>query len=186
MQMLVHLLVRNLGGLLGLLLNGLSLGAGVLETRIPVRGLAFYGRIVMLNVLDLGLGVLVVVLLWQDFTILRWLDGGVVEVLVPLLVDHGLLFLLVLRCDGLVLDGWSYVFLNGGDTLVLHDGSLYSLVGSPLDYRCCVVGADRRIVVADCRVLLVGCGCLAGCAAGCPSAFGLSRKTTIRTKSCLG
>ena len=56
----------------------------------------------------------VMVLLWENFAVFDWLDGGMVVVLMYFTVDGGLSFLMANLCDLLVHNGRCHFLMNSG------------------------------------------------------------------------
>jgi len=66
---------------------------------------------VMSPVFDTDL--LVMMLIWENFLVLYWLDRGVIMILVNFSVFYDLLFLASLLLDSLLLHCWGDFFVNG-------------------------------------------------------------------------
>ena len=92
-----------------------SLGAAVVELCTLLLQASLHScsiSVVVFAVLNTGHTMLV--LLWQNFAILHWLDGGVVMVLVDLAVNCGLSFLMALLDNVFLDDGGSDLFMHCG------------------------------------------------------------------------
>ena len=113
-DVMVHVLTANswslAGGVLALdTLGGvLELGRGLVQLAVDIALVA------MLEVAVLNTDQVVVVLLWENLSVLDWLDGSVVVVLVNLLVDGSGDVVVVGAGDSLVLDCWCNLLVDGG------------------------------------------------------------------------
>jgi len=105
-DVVVNVLTSNGGACNGCVLNITNL-AGVLElSSLSSETLLYVVVIAVLDVAVLNTGHLVGVLLWENLTILNWLDGGVVVILVDLTVDGSLSLINLSTGDALIGDSW--------------------------------------------------------------------------------
>lgn len=106
MNVVMNMLTSNSWGN-GCSVMGLPNSAGVLElSALGLKSLLHVSRITVLNVLVLNSTDVVGVLLWCNLSVLNWLDGSVVVILVDFTIDGSGSLLVSGLCNILVHDGW--------------------------------------------------------------------------------
>jgi hypothetical protein len=105
-NVVVNVLASDSSTLSGLMLNITDLTSVFELSGLGSKTLLYVLIISVCNVAVLNTGHLVGVLLWENLTILDWLDGCVVMILVDLTIDGGLLLLELSTGDTLIGDGW--------------------------------------------------------------------------------